>query len=318
MIENMSHRPDLRVIAGPCSFDPENTEQYHQLSEIRVTDEQGRSLPALWGTRVVGAKSRSVLNATGEGMGSDAAFIEEAIVLQKEGKKPEGIPPSVTFAEEFCRKTGLLIASEIMLPEIQLPLYESRLPARKFMPWNASVDQLGWHILQMAQYCRENGWYLGIKNGKWLGDVSLEAVSQPEFHDQTSLERTWTGLATWAQGINGRLIMIHRGVDVEGKNEWRGAPVHQVAKKAKAITGADFFYDPNHSNGEKRQKEIGDDIIETMQIKDEAGEFLYSGLLAEAGEAPTDTNQHLTIARLDDVIQELAEFRGLTPPERIM
>jgi len=302
---------DLEIVGGHCSFNPEAAGEYYKIAEIEVSDCSGGKRRAIYGIRMVGLKSKTNLNPDGQGMGVDFSFYEQFLIT---GKKPEGIPPSVTFAENIVKETGLLIATEIMMPTVQLPLYEGRIPERKFMAWNASVDQLGWHLWQIAQFAKRNGWYLGIKNGKWLGDVDLQEAQNPNLQDETSLERTWKGLVSWVQDLEGRLILIHRGVDVSRKGDYRNAPVHEIARRARKITGAKLNLDPSHINGSKLRDKIVEDTIEAMRMKED-NDWLYSGILIEVGTSETDTEQHISVDELDSLARELARFRSLRSPE---
>ncbi|MBL7159020.1 hypothetical protein ISS85_00885 [Candidatus Microgenomates bacterium] len=304
---------DAEIVAGPCSFDPETARQYDQIAGIEVLNGSGERQRAVYGTRVVGLKSRTGLSPDGQGMGVDFPFYEQFLIV---GKRPEGIPPSVAFAEKFCQETGLLIATEIMIPHIQLPWYEGRIPRRKLMPWNPAVNQLGHQVLEMAQFAEKNGWDVGIKNGKWLGGVDLEQANNPNLLDMTSLQKTWQGLASWAQNVNGGLILIHRGVDVPGKGDYRNAPVHEIARRAKKATGARLYLDPSHMNGPGRRDMIVEDTIKAMRMENGNGP-LYNGVLIEVGESKTDTGQHITVAELGELVRELAKFRRLRPPDPV-
>lgn len=308
MLENRHY--NLEVIAGPCSYSPETAEQYYKMAEIQVSDGCGGRQPALWGTRVVGLKSRTELPINGgNGLGTDFNFLEQIVVLEQQ---PEGIPPSVAFAQELTHETGLLIATEIMMPEIQLPLYEGRIPAGKLLAWNPSVDQLGWHVWQTAQYAKKNGWYVGLKNGKWL-DVDLATADNPDAVTLTSLQKAWQGLATFARDLNGRLILIHRGVDVPGKGDYRNAPIHEIARRAKITTGGRLYLDPSHMLGEEKRAKIVPYTIEAMHMSDD-GDWLYNGILAEVGQSTTDTKQHITVDEFEELVKELAKFRRLRAP----
>ena len=304
---------NTEVIAGPCSFDLETAHQYNHIAEIKVLNGFGEKQRAIYGTRIVGAKSRTSLKSGSQGMGVDLPFIEQFLIT---GNKLEKIPPSVAFAEKLCQETGLLIATEIMIPHIQLPWYEGRIPEGKLMPWNPAVNQLGYQVWEMAQFAERNGWYVGIKNGKWLGDVDLEQANNPDFLDMTSLQRTWQGLVSWAQNVNGGLILIHRGVDVLGKGNYRNAPVHELARRAKEATGAKLYLDPSHMNGPGRRDMIVKDTIKAMKMKNGNGP-LYDGILIEVGTSKTDTGQHITVAELEDLVRELARFRRLRPPDSV-
>jgi len=189
--ENGQH--DLEVIAGHCSVNPERLAELYEMSEIMVSDGRGGAQRALSAVRFVGLKSRTEYNPTGEGIGIDFSVVEQAIIS---GSSDE-IPPSVLLAQQFVNDTGMGIAAEIMIPHIQLPFYEGRIPKGQLLPWNPSVDQLGWNVRVMANIASRNDWTVGLKNGKWLGE-SLQDVVQSNSEIITSMEKTWLGLATFA------------------------------------------------------------------------------------------------------------------------
>jgi hypothetical protein len=247
-------------------------------------------------------------------MGIDyAVFMENVQLLIKGGCiKDLSIPPSVEMAGKIIKDTCLLVAAEIMAPMIQLPVYERILPNAKFMPWNVAVDQLGWHIFQMAEYARRNKWNIGLKNPKWVGEP-LEIVNVPGKKIDTTMEQTWKGLACYAGEIPGDLILIHRGVDVSEKGDHRNMPVHEIARRVKRATGAKLYFDPSHAYGAKMRGAIVPETVKAMQMKDGNG-YLYSGILIEVGTSQTDTGQHITVAELQRMVDELAVFRDLVPP----
>ncbi|MCL4375162.1 hypothetical protein M1523_04870 [Patescibacteria group bacterium] len=290
---------DLEIIAGPCSITPEGLPSVYKISEIMVSDGKGGTMLGVSGTRMVGLKSRTGFDPTGKGMGIDAQAVwEESLVL-----------PSVAMAEQVVKDTGLLVAAEIMMPEKQMRQYVRRIPPGKLLAWNPSVDQLGWHVKQIADFARVNGWDIGLKNGKWLGEPFNQA-NAADYPDETSLERAWVGLASYAGKIDGRLIMIHRGVDIPEKGLYRSLPVHEVARRAKRKAGALLYFDPSHSLGPNLRDQIVQETVTAMLMKD-GNDWLYDGILIEAGQAPTDTNQHLSVNELEVLVSELAKFRRL-------
>lgn len=304
----------LKIIAGPCSIDESNIGEIYEIAKITAKNMSGAEARAIFGTRVVGLKSRTCLNSSGKGMGIDhAIFIENMQRLMKEGCIGDlAIPPSVVMAQKIIKDTGLLVASEIIAPMIQLPVYERMLPNDKFMPWNAAVDQLGWHIFQMAEYARRNRWNIGLKNPKWVGEpLCIANVSGKVI--ETTMEQTWKGLVCYAGEIPGDLILIHRGVDVSEKGDHRNMPVHEIARRVKQATGAKLYFDPSHAYGAKMQGAIVPETLKAMQMKDGNG-YLYSGILIEAGTSETDTGQHITLAELQEMVDELSIFRELVPP----
>ena len=304
---------DLAIIAGPCSITPENTEEI--INEIApITTADGNR--AIYGTRVVGLKSRTTLNVDGKGMGIDYDVIKKCILSSETTLRKLSLP-SVEIAERIARETGLQIATEVMLPHIQLPFYERKKILRdNLLIWNPAVDQLAWHLWEMSKYAKQNNWDLGIKNGKFLGNESLNAANHPEYNGQTSLEKTWAGLTSYVQELEeGKLILIHRGVDVHGRGDYRNAPVHEIAKRVKAtLTGVKLYFDPSHSFGPKLRDHIVDGTIDAMKLKN-GKTFLYDGILIEAGTSPSDIDQHITIKELKTLAQKLSEFRKLRRPK---
>lgn len=48
-----------------------------------------------------------------------------------------------------------------------------------------------------------------------------------------------------------------------------------------------------------------------MTMPDEANVYLYDGILIEAGESPTDTDQHITLQELYDMTSRLSDIRPI-------
>ena len=304
----------LRIIAGPCSVDSNNLSEIYQIAGIEVANRRGGTRGkqrAIYGARVVGLKSRTGFNPTGEGMGIDAPVIFQRLHPNGEKISNKQVAPSVEYAQQIVRDTGLLVATEVMMPELQLPDYEGRIPPGKLLAWNPSVAQLGWTIAQIASYAGENGWYVGIKNGKTLG-TTLAAANNGE---PTSLENCWNGLASYASGAGDNRILIHRGVDVPEKGDFRNALVHETAKRVKRETGLPLYFDPSHSYGPKLRGQIVQGTIEAMLMVDGNDEYLYDGILVEAGTSKTDTKQHITLDELAHIASEVARFRTLEEPD---
>ncbi len=303
---------NLEIIAGPCSITPENTEEIINHIATITTPDGNR---AIFGTRVVGLKSRTSLSDDGKGMGIDYDIIQKCLNLSEEQRKSFSLP-SVKLAEKIADQTGLLIATEVMIPHIQLPFLEaSQTLQGNIMIWNPAVEQLGWNILEMSTFANRNNWDLGIKHGKFLGKDPLDVANHPEYADQTSLETTLLGLTTFAQNIDKELIVIHRGVDVPGKGNYRNALIHEIMKRLKLkSSGIRLYFDPSHSFGPKMREHIVDGIIDAMKLKID-NDFLYDGVLIEAGTSPTDTDQHITIDELKILAKELSSFRKLREPK---
>lgn len=296
---------DLEVVAGPCSFTEDNLPEAERIADFRCPDGFGGSQRAVWGTRVVGLKSRTELDPLGEGMGIDF----HALINPADGI----VPPSVLFAEKIVQETGLLVATEVMMPHRQLPHYVGRVPEGKLLVWNPSVMTLGWPVMEMAKFAKENGWLVGLKHGKWLGE-GFYAVKDPDRTVPSSMEKAWTGLATYCPDLDGSLILIHRGVDVDGKGDFRSMPLHEAARRAKRrVPGSRLYFDPSHAFGPLLRDNIVSGTINAMRIPD-GNSFLYDGILIEAGTSKTDTKQHISLSELEDLTRELSTFRRLRAP----
>jgi len=245
-------------------------------------------------------------------MGIDFPVFMENLELFFKGKSVQKfkIPPSVKIAQQIVKNMNMLVATEVMSPLLQLPLYEKRVKKEKLMIWNPAVNQLGWPVMKMGIFAKRNGWFLGLKNGKWLGD---------EHKGQTTMEKTWIGLTHFAglsdPGFDEKLILIHRGVDIQRKGEFRSLPVHEAAKRVKLATKAKLFFDPSHSFGPKLRHKIVEGTIEAIKMKLDDQNFLYDGILIEVGRSHTDTEQHITVSELEEMCHRLAEFRNLVSPE---
>lgn len=299
---------DLEIIAGHCSFNPKRIDEIYELAEIRTKNKLGKSQRAIWGTRIVGLKSRTNLNMKGEGMGIDFSHFMKSPFSQNP-------PPSIQYAKKIINETGLIVATEIMLPHLQLPYYERHIPKGKLLIWNPSVMQLGWPIIQMARYANKYGWYLGIKNGKSI-DQKLKIADNPETETISSMQKSWIGLTSYAQEIKvNNLILIHRGVETPDKGLYRNAIIHEISRRAKkSVPGALLYFDPSHSCGPNMRNKIIETTIRAMRLK-EKNNWLYDGILIEAGTSLTDTGQHLTINEMEILVNELAKFRNLREPE---
>lgn len=301
IIETQTH--NLEIIAGPCSIDANNFQEIFAIANIAT-----KNGPAVSGTRTVGLKSRTTFDATGKGMGIDWESID---ILMKDPSS-DIVSPSVMMAEEIVRETGMRVATEVMMPHLQLPQFVGRIPEGKLIAWNPSVNQLGWQVLESSRLAAENGWSIGLKNGKALG-ASLEEAASTE-GTLTPMETTWEGLASYAQGVQ-EIIFIHRGVDVPEKGNHRNAPVHEAAQRVKKRNPqAKMFLDPSHIFGPKMRDNIVEQTLRAMHMKHGDG-FLYDGILLEAGTSTTDTKQHITLPELEGLVIDLAQFRRLRGPE---
>ncbi|MEI6532449.1 MAG: hypothetical protein WCO06_01275 [Candidatus Roizmanbacteria bacterium] len=303
---------EVKIVAGPCSIDTINIDEVHEIAEISVKNADGKIQKAIYGTRIVGVKSRTELSSNGKGMGIDfPALIQNMEILAKGGGIDDMIvPPSVNMAEQIVKKSNMLIATEVMMPSLQLPHYEGKIPHNKLMPWNPAVNQLGWQLWETVAFVKRNNWHVGIKNGKWVGE-HLQVANHHEYMGATTMEKTWAGLTTFAGGMTGDIILIHRGVDVPDKGNYRNIPVHQIAKRAKLKSGAKLYFDPSHTYGPKLRDHIIHGTIDAMKMKINENEYLYEGALIEVGTSTTDTEQHITIKELKNLVEEINTFRTL-------
>ena len=299
------------IIAGPCSVTEQNVEQIYQLAEMKT--DSGK---AVAGVRVVGLKSRTALNPTGAGMGMDyQAYLYNQKVMLSGGRWQDMmLPPSVELAETIQEQTNLLIATEIMNPWLQLPHYFGRIRPGGLLAWNPAVMQLGWPVMDMVYWLNKIGGHLGLKNGKWIGDRA-DVCDQPDYQAVTPLEKTWAGLAAYAQGLNaGSVVLIHRGVDVPEKGDYRNLPLHHLSARVKQQANTSLWFDPSHTYGPKLADSIPQAIIAAAEMKDKQGDYLYDGVLVEVGDSPTDTDQHISVAQLQQVADTISQFRPLTQP----
>lgn len=295
---------DLTIYAGPCSFDSNKTEQYYQIANIfsKIGSEKQYKV---WGTRVVGLKSRTSFNPETEFVGQDFDVLlqNEQNVLSRKGNSLSQYP-SVEFSYELMKKTGISIATEIVYPELQLPLFAKLNFGNKLLIWNPAVVQLGWYVRMMAIYALQNGWQIGLKNGKWIGQKDKNLI--------TSFEKTWTGMYEYAS-LKRQLnpILIHRGVDTEKERSERNIPVDSLANDIKEKLNAQLFLDPSHIFGGKLRSQIVEQTLERLKMKTKEGRYVYNGLLIETGESQTDTDQHITISELEKLIIEIEKFREI-------
>ncbi|MEK7571411.1 MAG: hypothetical protein AAB553_03980 [Patescibacteria group bacterium] len=314
-MNNKQHKKyDLTIIAGPCSITPENAQEVIN-ETANITTPDGKR--AIYGTRVVGLKSRTALDFTGDGMGLDSQAMQQAMNLPASDRMNVKMP-SVELAEKIAKATGLLISTEIMIPHLQLPYWEKKKAlAGNVMIWNPAVEQLGWNVLELAEFARKNGWDVGIKHGKFLGKDPLEVANHPDYKGETSLEKVLLGLTTYVQEIPGELVVIHRGVDVPGRGDYRNALVHEIMRrlKRKLPKNAKLFFDATHCIGPVMRHTIVNEVIASAKMK-VGDEFLYDGIMMEAGSSsPVDFGEHLSIAELKHLVKELSGFRTLRKPK---
>ena len=302
--------PELKIIAGPDSIDDYNLQEIYQIAEIKAFNE-----PAIFGSRTVGLKSRTSFdnqNSDKGFMGFDFKIIMRNFDILMKGGTVEDFEalPSVLMAQEIFAKTQMLCATEIMLPEMQLACIAKSFANKPFMVWNPAVDQLGWHIRQIARYAEINGWTVGLKNGKWLGEDYQKAESI-DYEGKTSIQVSWEGLAQYADIARER-ILVQRGCDLPQKGNFRNLPIHHTALRTKMSLKSEnikLFFDPSHALGPKMRDKIVDFTVEAMKTKINDFEYLYDGILVEVGTAKCDTHQHISVIELETLVKKLSEFR---------
>jgi len=298
---------EVALIAGPCSISEKNIPEVYTLSEMEVKNRLGEIQCGLTGVRIVGLKSRTSYTEKEGSMGIDReVFITNMQSYAQGGTiKEMKMLPSIQMTEEFISKTGMKVATEIVAPLIQVPLCDQVLRDRELLLWTPAVMQIGWNLMEMYQCSKHNAWELGIKNPKWVGK---------ETDRFNNMEKTWLGIRTYVPAIND-IIYIHRGVDVAEKGLYRNLPVHESAKKVKALSGMKMYFDPSHTFGPKMKDKIVEGTLDAMKMMSSEDEYLYDGILIEAGTSQTDTAQHITHAELQNLMNELSKFRNITPPK---
>ncbi len=312
MIEEFKN-PEVAIIAGPCSINEDNFHELFHLASMEVANRNGKAQRAISGIRVVGLKSRTNYTPDGKDLGIDYAhYLHNLSVYQQGGSiKDLVMMPGIEMAKQVADETGLLVATEIVSPLIQVPLYERLLKNNDMLLWNPAVLQIGWHFMEMAQFITNTNWKLGLKNPKWQGKQKYDATSHTEL---SSMEKAWLGLSSYVAGFKERIVFIHRGVSIADSGMYRNMPLHESAKKIKQITGAKIYFDPSHSFGPKLRDKIVDGTIDAMKMTFGEDEYLYDGILIEAGTSRTDSEQHITHGELQDLVDTLAEFRNIAAP----
>jgi len=306
--------PDVSIIAGPCSINEDNFYELYQLASMEVCNSKGFVQRAISGVRVVGLKSRTNYSPDGKDLGIDYShYLHNLSIYQQGGSiKDMVMMPGIEMAKQFANETGLLVATEIVSPLIQVPLYERLLKDNDMLLWNPAVSQIGWHFLEMTQFVKNTNWKLGLKNPKWQGKQKYDAATLTEL---SSMEKTWLGLSSYAAGFKERIIFIHRGVSIAESGMYRNMPLHDSAKKMKQLTGAKIYFDPSHSFGPKLRDKIVDGTLDAMKMMFSEDEYLYDGILIEAGSSKTDSEQHITHNELQRLVNELSKFRNITAPD---
>lgn len=303
---------DIKIFAGPDSLDDYNIDELYRMAEMKTRGEA-----AIYGARTVGLKSRTNFdhdNSDKGFMGYDfEAIMQNFNIFGTGGNANDLMPlPTVQMADKLYRDTGLIGSSEIMLPAIQLACIKKSFATDPFLVWNSAVDQLGWHIRQMAGFAQEHGWMVGLKNGKWLGEEYKKA-ERADFAGKTSIETVWDGLVDYAS-MAPETILIQRGCDLPAKGEYRNLPIHYTALRTKRRhqdKNVSLFFDPSHSLGPKMRDQIVKKTVEAMRMKLDDEHYLYDGILIEVGTAKCDTHQHITLEELQQLVDEIADFRTL-------
>jgi len=328
---------ELKIFAGPDSLDDFNIDEVYEIAEMKAKGKQ-----AVFGARTVGLKSRTNFDAVNSEkgfMGFDFDAIMKNFNIFGQGGNSDDLVelPTVQMAEKIYNDTGLVASSEIMLPAIQLACIKKSFADKPIMVWNSAVDQLGWHLRQMAGFAEEHSWSVGIKNGKWLGEDFAVAES-PSYEGKTNIEVVWDGLANYAS-LAPEINLIQRGCtlpldknapmtgdyhknNVSDLPMFRNLPMHYTAKRTKKRHAdnakVSMFFDPSHSIGPKLRDKIVDLTVEAMKMKVSDDEFLYDGVLIEVGTAKCDTHQHITLPEFQDMLDQLAEFRTLVGTEQTL
>ena len=303
---------ELRIFAGPDSLDDFNIDEVYEIAEMTAKGKQ-----AVYGARTVGLKSRTnfdKVNSEAGFMGYDFdAIMKNFDIFGKGGNADDLTPlPTVEMAAKLYKDTGLIPSTEIMLPAIQLACIKKSFADAPFMVWNSAVDQLGWHIRQMVGFAQEHGWMVGLKNGKWLGEEYAIAEAE-DFTGKVSIETVWDGLIDYSSRAP-ETVLIQRGCDLPAKGNFRNLPIHQTAKRTKvrhADKNIKLFFDPSHSLGPKMRDQMVEETVKAMKMTIDEETFLYDGILIEVGTAKCDTLQHITLPEMQNMIDELAEFRDL-------
>ena len=298
----------IKIIAGPCSISKENAKELKEIASLN----KGTYRP-IYGVRVVGLKSRTELKNDASYMGIDFDThmqIYNEMLNSNFNAINKANYPSVDIAKDILAVDGkMIIATEIVDPVLQIPVLARHIK-QNLLPWNPAVNQLGWQMRIIGEYAKKYGFSIGIKNAKNLG---ISAKDSEKNNQTAPIEKVWKGLATYT-GINDdkkRIFMIQRGVDDAEKGDYRSLPIHCCAKRVKQSTGYQMMFDPSHSFGPKLLDKIVDGTIEAMKMKLDNGDWLYDGALIEVGTSTTDTEQHITINELSNIIDELSKFRKI-------
>ena len=298
----------VKIIAGPCSISNENAKELKEIVSLNSNTRR-----PIHGVRVVGLKSRTELKNDASYMGMDFDVHMQIYNEMLDGNfnainKIDY--PSIEIAKDILAiDDKMIVATEIVDPVLQMPILARNI-GQNLLPWNPAVNQLGWQMKIMGEYAKRYGFSIGIKNAKNLG---ISAKDSEKNNQSAPLEKVWKGLATYTgiQEDTSRIFMIQRGVDDPNKGDFRNLPIHKCAKRVKQATGYGMLFDPSHSFGPKLRDKIVEGTIEAMKMKIENGDWLYDGVLIEVGTSTTDTEQHITISELSNLIDEISKFREI-------
>lgn len=291
----------IKIISGPCSIDNLNKSEIFESLKISFSGK-----PALYGVRVVGLKSRTSFDPVNQFIGIDVDVYLENLEILLNNSFNFKIAPSIEISNEIHSMYGdIYTATEIVDPWLQC-LNLSRFSfSNKVIIWNPAVMHLGFPIKVMTKFAQKNKWIVGLKNGKNIGS-SIE--SSEILNEETSMDKSWAGLLSYA---NDSAFFIHRGVEIKNTEGFRNLPVHKLCERVKRKTEKEFFFDPSHICGPKKRSDILDITIDAMKMRIESGEYLYDGILVETGTSKSDTEQHITISELENLISKLSKFRKL-------
>jgi 3-deoxy-D-arabino-heptulosonate 7-phosphate (DAHP) synthase len=312
MIEEIKNR-EVYIIAGPCSINEDNFYELFQLASMEVRNLQGKAQRAISGARVVGLKSRTFYKPEGKESGIDYSYFMQNLTIYRQGGSINDfvMMPGIEMAKRVANETGLMIATEIVSPLIQVPLYERLLKDSELLLWNPAISQIGWHFLEITQFLKNTNWKLGLKNPKWQGKLKYDNGTQTEL---SSMEKAWLGNSSYATDYKERIIFIHRGVNLAESGMYRNIPLHESAKKIKKLTGAKMYFDPSHSFGAKLREKIVEGTLDAMKMMISDDEYLYDGILIEAGTSRTDSGQHITLIELQGLVNSISKFRDIVSP----
>lgn len=199
--------------------------------------------------------------------------------------------------ENVSRTTGMIVATEVLLPEHARELLINLVwknPHQQYVFWIGARNQN--HLIQqgIADVLKnEPNVYLMFKNQVWRD------------------ERHWVGIYEHIVKTGypqERIMICHRGFMPTGDNPrgYRNIPDYAMAMRVKQATGAPMILDPSH---------IGGDSEKVLEVIAEAHEYDWDGYMIEVHPNPkaalTDASQQLTIAQLAGVVPRISERKVL-------